>query len=161
MRLKVLVAAAGILLLAGVGTAQAQGVRFAPELSLGEDSDFGIGARARFDMSSTFRSPGFFIVGSFDYFFPGNNFNYWELNGNLGWQIPGVRGNVQPYIHGGLNYGHASVDNCTGNCGDSDVGINLGGGMNLNTRTRIMPFLEAKFTLGGGDQFVLTGGVYF
>ena len=161
MRLKVLAAAAAILVLAGVSTAQAQGVRFAPEVSLGEDSDFGIGARVNVDLSSTFGSPGFNGIASFDYFFPGDNINYWELNANLTWMVPGVRGKVRPYVGGGLNYGHGSVDNCTGNCSDGDVGINLLGGMNLQTRTKIMPFIEAKFTLGGGDQFVLTGGMYF
>ena len=161
MRLKVLAAAIGFVLVAGVGSAEAQGVRFAPQVSLGEDSDFGIGGRVNFDMSSTFRSPGFFIVGEFDYFFPGNNVNYWELNGNLGWLIPGVRGNVRPYVGGGLNYAHVSFDNCTGNCGNSDVGVNLMGGINLQTRTKIMPFIEGKFELGGGEQFVLKGGIYF
>jgi outer membrane immunogenic protein len=161
MRLKVLAAALGLVLVAGVGTAEAQGVRFAPQVSLGEDSDFGIGGRVNFDMSSSFGSPGFFIVPSFDYFFPGNDVNYWELNGNLGWLIPGVRGNVRPYIGGGLNYAHVSFDNCTGDCSNSDVGVNLMGGLNFQTRTRIMPFIEAKFELGGGEQFVLTGGIYF
>jgi hypothetical protein len=41
------------------------------------------------------------------------------------------------------------------------VGVNLMGGLNFQTRTRIMPFIEAKFELGGGEQFVLTGGIYF
>jgi hypothetical protein len=161
MRLKVWAAAIGFVLVAGVGSAEAQGVRFAPEVSVGEDSDLGIGGRINADMSSTFGSPGFFITGAFDYFFPGNNVNYWELNGNLGWLVPGVRGNVRPYIGAGLNYAHVSFDNCTGNCGNSDVGVNLMGGINLQTRTRIMPFIEAKIELGGGEQFVLTGGVYF
>jgi opacity protein-like surface antigen len=161
MRLKALAAAVGFVLLAGAGSVEAQGVRFAPQVSLGEDSDFGIGGRVNFDMSSSFGSPGFFIVPSFDYFFPGGSVNYWELNGNLGWLIPGVRGNVRPYIGGGLNYAHVSFDNCTGDCSNSDVGVNLMGGLNFQTRTRIMPFIEAKFELGGGEQFVLTGGIYF
>ena len=161
MRLKVLAAAVGFVLAAGVRAAEAQGVRFAPEVSVGDDADFGIGARVNFDMSSSFGSPGFFIVGSFDYFFPGNNINYWELNGNLGWLIPGVRGNVRPYVGAGLNYAHISIDNCTGDCGSSDVGVNLLGGINFQTRTRIMPFIEAKVEAGGGEQFVLTGGIYF
>ena len=161
MRLKVLAAAIGFVLVAGVESAEAQGVRFAPEVSIAEDADIGIGGRVNFDMSSTFGSPGFFITGAFDYFFPDGNVNYWELNGNLGWLIPGVRGNVRPYVGGGLNYAHVSVDNCTGNCGDSDVGLNLMGGINIRTRGRIMPFIEAKVEAGGGEQFVVTGGIYF
>ena len=161
MRLKFSVAAVGILLGVGTANVEAQGVRFAPEVSVAEDADIGIGGRVNFDMSSSFGSPGFFIVGSFDYFFPDGDVNYWELNGNLGWLIPGVRGNVRPYIGGGLNYAHASFDNCIGDCGNSDVGVNLLGGINFQTRGRIMPFIEAKVEAGGGEQFVLTGGIYF
>jgi hypothetical protein len=161
MRLKLLAVAAGIFLVAGATRAEAQGVRFAPELSVGEDSDLGIGARVNFGLSSAFGSPGWNGIVAFDYFFPGNDINYWELNANLGWMIPGVRGNVRPYVGSGLNIAHASLDNCPGDCGDSDAGINLMGGINFQTRTRIMPFLEAKVTLGGGEQFVLTGGLYF
>jgi opacity protein-like surface antigen len=161
MRLNVLAVAAGFLLVAGATRVEAQGVRFAPQLSVGDDSDLGVGARINFDLSSSFGSPGFNGIVSFDYFFPGNDVNYWELNGNLTWLIPSVRGNVRPYIGGGLNYAHASIDNCAGDCSNSDAGINLLGGINFKTRGRIMPFLEARVSLGGGEQFVLTGGIYF
>jgi opacity protein-like surface antigen len=161
MRFKVLAAVAGMLLLGGATSAEAQGVRFAPQLSFGEDSDLGIGGRVNFDLSSTFGSPGFNWISSFDYFFPGDNVNYWELNSNLGWTIPGVRGNVRPYVGGGLNYAHISFDNCAGDCGESEVGLNLMGGINIGTRTKLMPFIEGRIELNGGEQFVLTGGLYF
>jgi hypothetical protein len=151
---------AGCLML-GASAVQAQGVRFAPELAVGDDTDLGIGARVNFDLSSTFGTTGFFGVGEFIYFFPGGNVNYWEINGNLGYLIPNVHGNVKPYVGGGLNLGHASLDNCSGNCGNTDLGANLLGGINIHTRGRLMPFLEARVSLGGGDQFVFTGGLYF
>ena len=160
MRVRHLLALVGILAGAAAATdAQAQ-VRFAPQVSFGSDSDLGIGARVNFGLTSLFRQPGFNGIASFDYFFPGNNVNYWELNANLTYMIPGVRGNVAPYAGGGFNYGHVSVDNCTG-CGNGDVGINLLGGLNFRTRTKLTPFIEGRLALGGGDQFVLTGGLYF
>jgi hypothetical protein len=161
MRMKGLVVA-GLLMLAAAPAASAQGVRFAPELAVGDDTDFGIGARVNFDLTSLFHTAGFFGTGEFIYFFPGNNVNYWEINGNMGYLIPNVHGNVKPYVLGGLNLGHASVDNCGfDGCSNTDLGANLGGGINIHTRGKLMPFLEAKVTLGGGDQFVFTGGLYF
>jgi hypothetical protein len=161
MKLKYCAAALGVLLCAGAARSEAQ-VRFAPEVNFGSDSDFGIGGRVNFDLTSLFKSRGFFGVGEFSYYFPGNNVNYWEINGNLGYMIPGVRGNVHPYAGGGLNIGHASVDNCgfTG-CSSTDVGVNLLGGINIQTRNKLMPFIEGKIQLGHGDQFVITGGLYF
>jgi hypothetical protein len=161
MRVRLCVAAVGILIGMATSSAEAQ-VRFAPQVSYGDDADLGVGGRVNFGLSNTFGSPGFFGTASFDYFFPGNDVNYWELNGNIGWAIPGVRGNVKPYVGSGLNYGHVSIDNCSGaGCGDSDVGLNLMGGLNFMTQSKVAPFLEARLELGGGEQFVLTGGLYF
>lgn len=161
MRLKFWLGTVGVLLIAGTTTAEAQ-ARFAPQVAFGSDTDFGIGGRVNFNLTSLFKTPGFFGIGEFTYFFPGDNVNYWELNGNLGYMIPGVRGNAHPYVGGGLNIGHVSVDNCgfTG-CSNTDAGVNLLGGINISTRKRLMPFIEGKIQLGHGDQFVITGGLYF
>jgi opacity protein-like surface antigen len=159
MRLKLWAVTAAVLFVAGTATAEAQEVRFAPQVNYGDDTDFGIGARVRLMIPSIAR--GVFGVGSFDYFFP-DNFNYFELNANMGYMIPGVRGKVHPYAGGGLGYARASAEDCSGSgCSDSEIGLNLLGGMDIETRSRIMPFVEVRIELGGGEQFVLTGGVYF
>ena len=149
-------------LLVGASAAQAQ-VRFAPEVAFGSDTDFGIGARVHFDLTSLFRTPGFFGKGEFIYFFPDGPVNYWEINGNLGYMIPGVRGNVKPYVDGGINIGHASVDCPAGfsGCSNTDAGVNLGGGIDIHTRGKLLPFIEGRIQLGHGDQFVVTAGLYF
>jgi outer membrane immunogenic protein len=160
MRLKVWVVAAALLLAAGVSTAEAQGVRFAPQVSYGDDSELGLGARVRAGLPSL--APGIFLVGSFDYFFPGNDVNYLEVNGNLGYTIPGVRGKIHPYAGGGLNYARVSFDNCSGSgCSNSDIGLNLMGGLDFETSSKITPFVEIRLELSGGEQFVITGGFYF
>ena len=159
MRIKSLVLA-GFLTLAGAAAAEAQ-VRFAPQVAFGTESDFGIGGRVNFPLTQLFNTAGFFGVGEFNYFFPGGNVNYWELNANLNYLIPGVRGNVHPYAGGGANLGHVSVDNCTGDCSSTDIGLNLVGGINIETRTKMMPFIEGRIQLGHGDQVVFTGGLYF
>lgn len=161
MRMKAVVLT-GVLVLAGASLAQAQ-VRFAPQAAVGTESDFGIGGRINFNLANLFRSRGFVGIGEFNYFFPGDDVNYWELNGSVGYMIPNVRGNVKPYAGGGLMIGHASADHCVGNgCDKTDLGVNLLGGINIQTRNRIMPFVEGRIQLGGiDDQFVVTGGVYF
>ncbi len=162
MRAKLCVAAVGLLLCAGAVTAEAQ-VRFAPQASFGSETDFGIGARAKVDLASMIKTPGFFGIGEFNYFFPSGPVNYWEVNANLGYTIPGAQRTAHPYVGAGLNIGHASVD-CGGGyngCSSTDVGFNFLGGLDFHTRTRLTPYIEARAQLGHGSQFVATGGVYF
>ncbi|MEO8295109.1 MAG: hypothetical protein ABI613_06290 [Gemmatimonadota bacterium] len=168
MRAKLCVAAVGLLLCAGAVTAEAQ-VRFAPQASFGSETDFGIGARAKLELANMIKSPGFFGIGEFNYFFPSGPLNYWEINANLGYIIPGAQRTAHPYVGAGLNIGHASVNCGTdtgsgisyGGCSSTDVGFNFLGGLNFHTRTKLTPYIEARAQLGHGNQFVATGGVYF
>lgn len=150
---KSLVAAAIMLCLMGVETASAQGFRWGPEVSLGTDTDLGLGARAEFDFSGSALT----IIASFDYYFPDGPVNYWEINGNLiyNFNIPSAP-TVTPYAGGGLNIGHASSDGSS----DTDPGLNLLGGTRFDAGS-IMPFVEVKFTIEGVEQFVVTGGILF
>ncbi|MEO8200354.1 MAG: hypothetical protein ABI679_07535 [Gemmatimonadota bacterium] len=162
MRLKFWLGTVGVLLIAGTTTAEAQ-VRFAPQVSFASETDFGIGGRANFNLTSLFKTPGFFGIAEFNYFFPSGPVNYWEINGNLGYIIPGAHKVAHPYLGAGLNIGHASADcgGFTGGCSSTDAGVNLLGGVNFHTRTKLTPYLEARIQLGHGDQFVATGGIYF
>ena len=150
---KTLVTAAVLLCLVGVESASAQGFRWGPEVSLGTDTDLGLGARAEFDFSGSALT----IIASFDYYFPDGPAEYWEINGNLiyNFNIPSAP-TVTPYAGGGLNIGHASVDGYS----DTDPGLNLLGGTRLDAGS-IMPFVEIKFTIEGVEQFVVTGGILF
>ena len=150
---KILVAAAVMLCLVGVQTASAQGFRWGPEVSLGTDTDLGLGARAEFDFSGSALT----IIASFDYYFPDGSVDYWEINGNLiyNFNIPSAP-TVTPYAGGGLNIGHASAEGYS----DTDPGLNLLGGARFDAGS-IMPFAEVKFTIEGVEQFVVTGGILF
>ena len=157
---KTLVAAAVMLCLMGVETASAQGFRWGPEVSLGTDTDLGLGARAEFDFSGSALT----IIASFDYYFPDGPANYWEINGNLiyNFSIPSAP-TVTPYAGGGLNIAHVSWDGDNGlfdDRSDTDPGLNLLGGARFDAGT-IMPFVELKFEIEGGEQFVVTGGILF
>ena len=150
---KILVAAAVMLCLVGVQTASAQGFRWGPEVSLGTDTDLGLGARGEFDFSGSALT----IIASFDYYFPDGSVDYWEINGNLiyNFNIPSAP-TVTPYAGGGLNIGHASAEGYS----DTDPGLNLLGGARFDAGS-IMPFAEVKFTIEGVEQFVVTGGILF
>ena len=150
---KTLVAAAVMLCLMGVQTASAQDFRWGPEVSLGTDTDLGLGARGEFDFSGSALT----IIASFDYYFPDGSVDYWEINGNLiyNFNIPSAP-TVTPYAGGGLNIGHASAEGYS----DTDPGLNLLGGARFDAGS-IMPFAEVKFTIEGVEQFVVTGGILF
>jgi len=150
---KTLVAAAVMLCLVGVESASAQGFRWGPEVSLGTDTDLGLGVRGEFDFSGSALT----IIASFDYYFPDGSVDYWEINGNLIYNFDIASApTVTPYAGGGLNIGHASSDGFS----DTDPGLNLLGGVRFDAGS-IMPFVEAKFTIEGVEQFVVTGGILF
>ena len=61
-----------------------------------------------------------------------------------------------PYAGGGLNIAYSSRSGSS----DVDPGFNLLGGTLLGSGP-VHPFVEVRFELAGGEQFVLTGGVLF
>ena len=154
-----------VLLGAGAAPLPAQ-VQFGGQASWGDDTDLGIGGRVAFGLSSL--APGTPLEGhaSFDYFFPdeppGTDLSYWEINANLVYLIPGVRGPVAPYVGGGLNVAHASVDVGLLSASDTQAGLNLVAGTKFKLRaSRMTPFAELRLELSGGEQFVLAGGILF
>lgn len=148
------------LLLAAPADAQ---VHFGPQASFADDADFGIGARV---VAGVPDYAGFEAVGSFDYYFP-DGFDYWELNGNVlyNFELEG-ESSVRPYAGGGLNIARfeSDVDDVPGvdvDTGNTEVGLNLVGGTKFATDATTTPFVEAKFEVSGGEQFVIQGGLLF
>lgn len=141
--------------------AEAQ-VQFGPQLSYADDFDFGIGARAQFDLGSAVDEGGTFGdlrgVVSFDYFFPDcelGDCSYIEINGNALYPFD-VEGEVEPYVGAGVNIARVSVEDVS----DTEVGLNALGGINFGLGP-FMAFSEARIELSGGEQFVLTFGALF
>jgi len=135
------------------------------QLSWADDTEFGIGARAVLDLAQL--SSGLEAIGSFDYFFPeqplGADINYWEINANLAYVFQGLP-SLAPYVGGGLNFAHASVSvDALGipiGASNTELGLNLLGGARFNMGP-VQPFGEMRIELGGGEQFVIAGGVLF
>lgn len=155
MRRVVTVLAVSAALLVGGREASAQ-VQFGVQANLATETDLGIGARAIFPVEQLL--VGMEGIVSFDYFFP-DNFDFWELNGNLVVPVRLAEGFV-PYLGGGLNVGFFSTDeDLVGfDYGDTEVGLNLLGGFKFAT-TRLRPFVEVRAAIAGAEQIVFTGGI--
>lgn len=139
-------------LAAGARDATAQ-VALGPEVDVGSETDFGIGGR----IVGAIRNTHLEAVGSFDIYFPDDPLDFWELNGNLFYHFH-LRDTdaVLPYAGGGLNISHISNGE-----GETDAGLNLGGGVRFATRSDASPFVELRGVIGDLDQVVVTLGILF
>jgi hypothetical protein len=130
------------------------------QASYAEDAHFGIGIRYENDVNKVISSAParLHFIFAFDYFFPEAPVDtYYEGNVNLTYQFGDMRRAIGPYFGGGLNYAHAEG----GGISDSEVGLNILGGIRFRSASKMVPFLEVRYELGGGEQFVLTGGILF
>ncbi len=144
-------------------------VRVGGQLSYAKDFDLGIGPRIVLTPAPLL---GLRLIGTFDYFFADNvplqgggeaDEDYWELNGNVIWgfEIVGAPG-FEPYIGTGVNFARSSVQQSGGGTetGDADyaVGLNILGGAEFPLAP-ITPFVEIRFEIEGGEQWVVSGGL--
>ena len=134
--------------------AAAQDVEFGAEALFGSETDFGLGLRILTALGAS--SPVDF-QGGFNLFFPDGRRDYWEINGNV-WYRFETAGQGAPYAGAGLNIGHLGAGPDASS--DTQLGLNLGGGYRFNF-TNTSPFVEARFTVAGHEQFVFGGGVLF
>ena len=141
------------------------------ELAYANDLDLGVGLRVDVPVAAVHEQ--FRLVGSFLYFFPGESSDeipgvdadveYWEANVNGRFRIATDDASLTPYVGAGLNIGRltGSVD-ITGVGGTSEssteLGLNLLGGVEFG-RGPSRPFVEGRFEVGGGEQFVVSGGI--
>lgn len=168
--MKRVVMVTAVLAFASAVPASGQAV-FGPQLSWGEDSDLGLGARVEVPLANLVTADEgsaasrLRLIGSFDWFFPGDepqgvDLTYWELNANLAYPIPAD--GLRPYAGGGLNIAHANVDVEDNaffeDASDTEVGLNLLAGLQFLVGD-LDAFAEARFELGGGEQFVLSAGI--
>ncbi|MDT8436836.1 MAG: hypothetical protein RRA92_08785 [Gemmatimonadota bacterium] len=150
--------AAALLVIAGAEEARGQALNYGPQISIADDADFGIGGRLQLPLVGIPLT----FAGSFDVFFPDGDVDYWEINGNLmyDFRLPEAP-TVTPYVGGGINIAHVSVDrDLLDDRDDTDAGLNLLGGLRFDLAP-LQPFIEAKFEIEGGEQFILTGGLLF
>ena len=128
------------------------------------DTEVGIGARVIVGLGGIVK--GFETFCSFDYFFPSDNsgadIEYWEANANLVYRVNAAGESTTPYLGVGLNFTYTKAS--TSILGSDVSGDETRGGLNLLGGIvfdlgRLNPFLEGRFELGGGEQFVATVGL--
>lgn len=142
-------AAAAFLALAPL-TAQAQ-MQFGPTLGIHEHFDVGIGATLSGQAPSLGQGVGF--MADFVFYFPDVG-DYFELNGNITYDFPLENSTVVPFVLGGLNIGHRSFEVNGLDASNTEVGINLGGGIAFDAGS-FRPSVAAKVDIGGYEGFVV------
>ena len=134
---------------------------YGPQASFADESDLGLGARAHW--SFTNRRP-LALITSFDYFFPsapaGLDAKHWEVNGNMAYQF-GRR--WKPYVGPGLNLARrtAAFAGTEFVGSETALGMNMLGGVRRVDGGKRQYFAEARYEIGGGEQFLVTAGVLF
>jgi hypothetical protein len=151
----VLVVAVVTVFVASVAFANDERLEFGVQASFADnDLDFGIGGRVSAPLDAV--GDGFSLLGTFDLFFPDGPASYWEANGNLVYTFRLRRSRLHPYVGAGLNLGHWS----SGGASDSDMGLNVLGGINIPAR-RLRPFVEARVELRDNGPFLISAGLRF
>ena len=144
-------------------------VQVGPFAAFHDDADLGVGAFVGIPVPEIHENASF--VGNFGYFFPDKHHSgvrdsdYWEANADLMYRFPLEDDRFTPWVMAGLNVAHwAFTDEGEGvqerSGTNTDIGLNLGGGVTFGTGTTL-PFAGVKFELDGGEGAVLFGGVSF
>jgi len=144
-------------------------IGFVVQGSYGLDVEaIGVGAGVNFGLGSMTTNNGISAEATFDYFFADDPLTYWEVNANALYNVKSIS---NLYVGAGVNYAHAGYnfdeDDCGGfDCDDifdgassSDIGLNVLAGWKFTGGKG--PFVQARFSIGGGEQLVLTGGFRF
>jgi hypothetical protein len=153
--------------------AEAQ-VNFGPYLAWGDEADLGIGGRVDVGLGNAFGVDSgpfqnLFLNSGVAYFFidcdAGFDFDevdcsYIEVNGNLAVPFTLEGSSIEPYAGAGFNIARGSRDVDGESESETDVGLNILGGIFFPI-SDLRGFAEAKFELEGGEQFVLSGGILF
>jgi len=127
-----------------------------------EVEEFGIGAFAQFPTANN----DIIIAPSFVYFFVDDPLSFWELNANINYVFS--RSSATVYGILGFNLARIGVDEIdlgifgtTESTSDTELGLNLGVGVDLNIGSSVIPFFETKYAISDFDQLTVYGGVRF
>lgn len=149
---------AAAVLLAIPGPLQAQ-LSIGPTVAFHEHADFGIGAMASAQLPLLATGVG--VLGDFTFFFPdADNQDYWELNGNLTWDLAITGQPISPFVLGGLNIARSSVTLQTETFSNTEVGLNVGGGIRFSAGT-LEPLVGLRAEVDGGEGVVIFAALPF
>ena len=140
-----------------------------PYLAYHDDADLGIGGFVGVALPEI--DENLSVVADFGLFFPsehgleGSDWSYWELNGDAVYRFPLEDVGFTPWALAGVNIARWSQDHGPAgpgdpSGGDTEIGLNLGGGVTFGEGP-VAPFAGVKFELSGGDGAVIFGGFAF
>ena len=110
-----------------------------------------LGAVARIPLTSlpVTLNPGVEFYPGFD---PGSLF---VLNFDVQYELNAE--SLEPYLGAGISWARAS----NAGTSNSDVGLNLKGGLVFNPQSRTRPYVEAALNLAGSTELIFRGGLLF
>jgi opacity protein-like surface antigen len=151
-----------VLMSGAPATAHAQ-VSFGPHLGGNFDAEeIHFGASLRLPIGTPVGGSRFEINPGFE-FYPlmDTGLSMWQLN--LDAVYPFVRKVVEPYVGAGLAITHVAVDIAGfGSASDTDLGLNMKGGVMFGVPGLPRPFAEGVIGVGGvTSDFMIRGGVHF
>lgn len=130
-------------------------VHVGPALAVREEADLGIGGFVTWAMPDLHEDISLGVdVGVF---FP-DGFDYFEVNGNVYYTFPTGSVDVAPWVLGGLVLARVSD---RGPASDTELGLNLGGGVTFRPQERISPLVGGKFELLDGSAWMFFAGLSF
>jgi opacity protein-like surface antigen len=129
-----------------------------------EIESFGLGVRTDYALTSKF-----ILAPDFMYYFGDDDFgievNWYDINLNMNYMIEINNSSMVPYVLGGLNLARVAVK-CDGSLGsicddfsNTEMGFNLGGGVDFLLAGSLALFGELRVVLSGENQMVLAVGV--
>jgi hypothetical protein len=138
--------------------AQAQAT-LGPQVAYHNDFDFGVGAALTLSADAIHEQVDFLF--DFAWFFPEvDGVDYFELNGGLMYDFLLEESTVTPFALAGLNVASISVDTPFGGGDNTELGLNLGGGLKFNAGS-LRPTVGVRLEIEGGDGFVIFGTIPF
>ncbi len=153
--LKTKIFAAAIVLLMMVGANTYAQVRIGGGLAYATDfNEVGLNLRGDYLITEPWR-----VGADFTFYFTGEGYSYNELNFNGFYVFEGE--SITPYVLGGINIFMTSVNYGGFKASGSDIGLNLGGGLDLPFSDNLSGFGEAKIVLTGITYLALNVGIKY
>lgn len=146
-----------LLILTGIQFAANAQLRVGAGLGYGTDAeDLGLQFRAVYTISGPWRAAADFVT----YFDGVEDVSLWEfnLNGHYAF-INDEKKTI--YALAGLNFFKYNYDATSGIADNSDTGLNIGAGLEVPIASALEFYTEARFSLGGSDQFFISAGVQY
>lgn len=123
-----------------------------PTLAWNDDFDLGIGVQLEAALPTL--GTGLGLMADFVLYFPDDPIDYFEFNGNLTYDFPLQNSTAVPFVLSGLNFARVSIDSPGIDVSDTEVGLNVGGGIRFDAG-KVRPTLGGKFVIGGVETFSL------